>query len=138
MVNLKSLNLLCSEPDLKIYNSKDKSFSCDLNCGKYKIHVKSQTVQSVKRYGHSWLFQRTDPLCVEPDEYDIFAFTEVDLSSKTVQVIGFCNVLDIKENDLFGECKIYSFRRTKIALYLQDLSGYDIIRQSLTKDETKE
>lgn len=58
-------------PDMKVYTADKKSYDADLRYGNYKLHIKSQTVESVRRYGHSWLFQTKDPLFVHSDEYDI-------------------------------------------------------------------
>jgi len=129
--HLKSSGIECSKPDLKIYGKGEKSFDSDLKSGESNIHVKSQTIQSVKRYGNSWLLQRSDPLYKSPTDNDILAFTEVNVEDQVVDIIGFCNATDIADNELWAECKVPRFRRTKIALYLVDFSCYDIIRAEL-------
>ena len=54
--------LKCSKPDFTIYERRKKSYSPDLRLGNLRIHVKGQSEESVKRYGHSWLFQRSDQI----------------------------------------------------------------------------
>lgn len=125
---LKSLKYKCSKPDLKIYARGEKSFDADLTCDDLNIHVKSQSIQSFKRYGASWLVQRSDKLYKEPKTIDVFAFTNVNLETKEVEILGFVYATDIKDNDLFGECKVPSFRHSKVALYLTDFEGYNIIK----------
>ena len=54
--------LKCSKPDFTIYERRKKSYSPDLRLGNLRVHVKGQSEESVKRYGHSWLFQRAENL----------------------------------------------------------------------------
>ena len=48
------------KPDFTIYERSKKSYSADLKLGNMRIHVKSQSKESIRKYGHSWLFQRSD------------------------------------------------------------------------------
>ena len=128
---LKDMKLKCTDPDLKIYEGRKKSFEADLFCEKKNIHVKSQSTFSAERYGYSWLCQRTDPLYKDPQENDLFAFNCVDLEKREVTFLGFCKASDIKKYDLWKECKVPMFRRTKIALYLTDFADYDILSEEL-------
>jgi hypothetical protein len=111
----------CSEPDLKIYENKRKSFDADLFSGDIKIHIKSQGVESAKRYGNSWLFQRSDSLVKDPSEHDLICFTNVNLETREVTILGFCWAKDIVDNNRFAECRVFRYRNTKVALYLKDL-----------------
>jgi hypothetical protein len=111
----------CSKPDLKIYEDRRKSFDADLFSGDIKIHIKSQGIGSAKRYGNSWLFQRSDSLVKNPSEHDLICFTNVNLEAKEVTVLGFCWAKDIVNNDKFAECKVFRYRHTKVAIYFKDL-----------------
>ena len=67
-------NALCavfpqvSEPSLEIFEKRRKSYDADLvvrdkdGTVLMNVHVKTQTADSIKRYGKSWLFQKTDKL----------------------------------------------------------------------------
>ena len=131
---LRAASLPCTKPDLTIYETKKKSFSADLFSGELNIHVKSQTVFSAERYGYSWLCQRSDPLYRQPKEHDIMAFCCVDLEARVVTFLGFVKAFDIKKYDLWSNCKVPMFRRTKIALYLEHFSDYGIVKKELKSE----
>jgi len=113
-----------SEPDLNIYETKRKSFAADLSNADYSIHVKSQSLKSFKKYGASWLLQRSDRIVKEPTDKDYFVFVKVN--SKEVEIMGTCKVRDIVINGLWGECKVPSYRHSKVALYLDELGSIDL------------
>ncbi len=46
------------EPDLKIYVGGRKSHSPDLTAGDIHFSIKTQTLESVKKYGMSWLMEK--------------------------------------------------------------------------------
>jgi len=123
---LKSKGIITSEPDMVIYETKRKSFSADLASETCKIHVKGQSSSSYSKYGYSWLLQRKDKItaCASDSEYFIFASN----NGLEVEILGICKVKDIVDGNLFGECKVYQYRHTKVALYLKDLieAGIDL------------
>lgn len=125
----------CSRPDLKIYEKRRKSFDADLTCGidskETKIHVKSQSVKSVKRYGQSWLFQRSDSLVKKPEVNDLMVFTNVCPKSWEVSIVGFVNPRLVCEMGLWGECKVWQYQKTKVAIYLTDLEPYGIVESGM-------
>jgi len=124
---LLSIGVKVSKPDLKLYAAKQKNFNADLQGSEIKIHVKSQTSESVKRYGHSWILQKTDPMLARPNAQDYLLFTEVE--GDEVNILGLVNVKEMVDNRLIGECRVPAFRQTKIALYLNQLST--IVRSNL-------
>lgn len=117
--HLKSLGYECSEPDMKIYEKRRKSFAADLYVDEINIHVKSQSLASSKRYGYSWLMQRHDKAVKNPQDDEIFAFTNVNLEDMEATVLGYCWA----KNMTYGECKVPRYRNTKVAIYLQDVEG---------------
>ena len=121
----------CSKPDLKIYKARRKSFDQDLLSEGVKIHVKSQSLESEKKYGKSFLFQRSDKLISTPEANEFLAFTNVNLSTMEVEVLGFVNAKTMVELDLIGECKVPWFQKTKVAIYLEDFGNYGIVLDSL-------
>jgi len=108
-------------PDFEIYEQKNKSFECDLKNNAWNIHVKSQDTFSQKRYGHSWILQKSDRLTSHPKGNDLIIFTCVDKFLAEVELLGAVRALDICNNNLWGECKVPSYRHSKVALYLDDL-----------------
>lgn len=118
---LISKSIKVGSPDMKIYKNKRKSFAADLKSDEYNFHVKSQSKISLERYGASWLFQRSDYIIKEPGCNDYIIMTSLDNS--TVEILGIVKASDIVEGNLFRECKVYTFRFTKVALYLNDLVG---------------
>ena len=91
-------------PDCAIYNTPQKSWKVDLG----SIGVKGQDVRQAKKYGLSWVFERTDrgkPAYV--------VFVAVDVEDKSYRVVKVAKYEDIK----FSEMKIQYLRKTKIAVY---------------------
>lgn len=115
--HLKSLSHDVTEPDMKIYEKRRKSFAADLSVDEVTIHVKSQGTKSAKRYGNSWLLQRHDKVVTSPEKHDMFAFVNVNLEDKKAEILGYCWA----KNILYGECKVPRYRNTKVAVYLKDL-----------------
>lgn len=123
---LKSHGIIVKKPDMNLYESKRKSFSADLYNDDFDFHVKSQGQQSIKRYGKSWLLQRYDRVVKKPEDYEYFIFTSVN--GREVDILGTVLCADITNNDLYGECRVPRFRKTKVALYLDDLCSIDLRR----------
>jgi hypothetical protein len=119
--DLNRKNRKCTKPDMKIYEGRRKSFSADLISDYGFVHVKSQSLASVERYGKSWLFQKSDSLYSKPSEEDILAFTSVDLDKREVEILGYCDAKDVSDYKRWGECKVPFYAKTKVALYLEDL-----------------
>lgn len=117
MMYLKDLGYDCSKPDFEIYETKRKSFDADLTCEDYKIHVKSQSMASVKRYGPSWLFQKRDSLVSDPEANEYMLFAAVDGS--IVHILACLKAVDIVE--LYDEPRVPRYRTTKKALYLEHI-----------------
>jgi len=46
-------------PDLEIYIGRRKSHSADLTAGGFKFSVKTQSMDSIRKYGMSWLMEKT-------------------------------------------------------------------------------
>lgn len=115
--HLSSMGYYCSEPDMKIYDKRRKSFEADLYVDEIEVHVKSQGLESSKKYGHSWLLQKSDKIVTNPRDNEIFAFTCVEHEERIVDVLGYCWAKDMQ----YGECKVPWYRSTKVAIYLQDV-----------------
>lgn len=132
---IRKQGLQCTKPDLKIYAKKRKSFAQDLMAENFKVHVKSQSLASEIKYGKSFLFQRSDKLVSDPDGNEFMAFTNVDLESREVEVLGFVNAKMMLELNLLGECKVPFYRKTKVAIYLEEFEKYGIVLDKLRETE---
>lgn len=118
---LKSQNVITCKPDTKIYENRRKSYDADLVGPDIKVHVKSQSVDSAKKYGNSWLLQKTDKVIKDPGCNEYFAFCEVDVDTRKVRILGIVKCRDIVKNELLGECKVPYFRHSKVALYMSEI-----------------
>lgn len=121
---LSDKGIVVSEPDLTIYETKRKSFSADLFNEELKIHVKSQSEKSFKRYGMSYLLQRKDRIITSPENNEYFVFVKV--GGIFCEIVGTCKIKDIVDNSLWGECKVPSYRHSKVALYIDELGSIDL------------
>lgn len=111
-----------SKPDFSLYEVRNKSFAADLQGENGELfHCKGQTMESVNRYGASWLMQKRDKVINNPSELDYMIPCVVDLDTLKVNIYGIIKYQDILDNDLLGECKVEWLRRTKKAIYLDDL-----------------
>lgn len=110
-----------AKPDFKIYDKKNKSFDADLSDGKRHFHVKAQSQVSIKRYGHSWLMQRFDPVLTKYKYNHYMIPCAVDLEKNEVTIFGCISFKAIKDGGHLGECRHPAFRNTKVAIYLDSL-----------------
>jgi hypothetical protein len=117
---LKSKKIEVSLPDLTIYENKRKSFSADMQNDVHCFHVKSQTQNSISRYGHSWLFQRSDKIISSQDEKDIIVLTSVNELEVTIHATIYAKDM------IWSECKVPYYRHTKVAIYLDQLIEADV------------
>lgn len=130
MTYLKNLGYGCSKPDFSIYERQRKSFDADLytDCG-LQIHVKAQGLVSHKRYGASWLLQKSDKITSKPSTKDYMIMVLVDGQDCTI--LGVCRVADIVP--CLGEPRVPSYRHTKKALYLEDLKVNNVNLSALRR-----
>ena len=101
-----------SSPDLNIYNSRNKSFDCDLKSTKYNFHIKTQTKETAKLFEESWLFQKNDPLVIKPNDNDFFIGTQYDENESEVKILLSKKVKDLKYDSpklkkLFNKACVY-------------------------------
>lgn len=127
---LKQRGFNPKRPDFKIYEGRRKSFDADITteCGKL-IHVKSQSYDSMVRYGASWLLQKSDKLTFEPklDEYVLM----VNLRGLEANVLGIVSALDLIEYDLFEKPKVERYQKTKLALYFDSIKNSGIKTEAI-------
>jgi len=110
-----------SKPDFEIYSGRKKSYDADLTAGKRHFHVKAQSQESIKRYGHSWLMQRKDPVLQKVQYNQYMIPCAVDLERNEVELFGCISFKSIMERGLIGECKHPAFRTYKVAIYFDNL-----------------
>lgn len=111
----------CSKPDLRILDKKDKSYDADLRGNSKFFHVKGQSLRSQKRYGDSWLLQRYDKIVRKKIKNHYLILCNVDVDAAKVKILGTPTISSIHNKECWSECKYYLFRKTKVALYLNEM-----------------
>lgn len=111
-----------SKPDFSIHEIKSKSFNADLTDSTGNLyHVKSQTIESVERYGKSYLFQKSDPLFTRPAENEYLVLVVIDVNNLTAEIYGCMRAIDVITSGGIGEPVVPHLRETKCAIYVDDL-----------------
>lgn len=105
------------EPDLQIYEAKNKSYAADLVGEGKDIHVKAQTRDSAGKYGTSWSFSTWDSLITKPKPIDFIGLCVVD--GPEVDFYGLFQMDTVKQ--LLREPVLYQLRASKRVLYWEDL-----------------
>lgn len=116
--HLISLNLNPSEPDMSIYDVKEKNFNADIYTTNKSFHVKS----CQEKENPSWVFQKnSDPLVFSPKENDIIVLTTHNNSFPVIiKVLKYINGIDTVDyyDDLYsdnltekGKCSLYWYGR---------------------------
>jgi hypothetical protein len=101
-------------PDFTIH--KKKSFGADLTYNELKFHIKGQTLESEKKYGCSFLFQKSDKLVSKPSKDDIIVMCVVDINENIVYIKK-----ELYANEvIWGKPKIKWLEYNKTALYLEE------------------
>ena len=125
----KEKGIELSYPDTKIYNKKDKSWAPDLSNSEYNVHVKTQDLESGKRYGVSWMFQagssfgHKDKEIHNPSDKDYLALVSLDFNSKSGEIKAVFPVKDAHQDKLFKEPKLDKLKGNKVAIYFDDLKA---------------
>lgn len=119
---LKRNGFEVSKPDFEIYDKSRKSYKADLEGNNRQYHVKGQMLKSAETYGCSWLMQRHDPIINNPERGHYLMPCVVDEEKMVVYIYGCVPLLSLVNEDCIGECTVPSFRRTKVAIYLQDVT----------------
>ena len=50
-----------------------------------------------------------------------------------VSIVGIVHPKLVCEMELWGECRVWSYRKTKVAIYLEDLEPYGIVQKKFNK-----
>lgn len=104
-----------SIPDVNVYNKNKKSFDADLTYNRIKFHIKTQTTDTAKKFGISWLFQKNDPLVLNPQNNDIFIGTQYDEESFEVKIL-----ISKKAQDLKYDKPMLEKLSSKTCVYLKN------------------
>lgn len=116
-------------PDFEVYAAKNKSWAKDLSSTKANkvFGVKSQTIESAKKYGESWVFQNEDAgvhgKTDKSDDGNFILFVLLDLTEKLGYVRAAVKVKWIHENGLFKPMKL-AHLTSKKAVYYDDLKKH--------------
>jgi hypothetical protein len=108
-----------TQPDYKIYEIFNKSFSADLMKNGKSIHVKTQYVDQSKRYGLSWMFSKYDVECNMPYKLnDIILMTQVN-KDMSVDLYGWVYIKEVI--DLFAPPQVQRLIASKEVLYAKTI-----------------
>ena len=118
---LRANGFKVNKPDFTIHTKGKKSYNADLQDETRSFHVKSQTLSSEKKYGSSWLLQRTDPLLNKDQKSHYVIPSIVNLDNNEVKIFCVANIELIKKNHMVGECSVPWFQKYKVALYWNEL-----------------
>lgn len=139
---LRENGLKVNKPDFTIYEAKQKTFNADLTDGSKYFHVKCQSSASAARYGYSWLMQRHDPIITKPQARHYFIFCSANLNTGEVKILAAPTIINVIDKGCIGECKVPSFRATKVAIYLdtvlENLSNTSLKRAIMGSQKGKE
>lgn len=101
-------------PDLEIYKGGRKSHSADITAGGHNFSVKTQSLESVKKYGMSWLMEKNS--LDKFTGHHVILCMEIEKGYILIQnVVAFQNVLDIMSEPRLKHLK------SKCAFYYNDL-----------------
>lgn len=120
---LKELGIEVNKPDFAIYSKRNKNYNADLTDGNFHFHVKSQTIESASKYGNSWIMQKSDPILNKPQKTHFLVPCNVDTQHGIVTVLGCTKITDLVNHNAIGECKLEWFRKTKCAIYEEDIKN---------------
>jgi hypothetical protein len=124
---LKELGLEVNKPDLIIYDGRRKSWDADLvDADGRCFHCKTQSEASANAYGTSWILQydgkgygHTDKLFKNQSKYDYIV--PMKLIGRTVHIYGIIKISELFEADMIKEPKVEWFKKTKRAVYWDDI-----------------
>lgn len=142
---LKSLGLSkVTKPDLVVYGAKQKSYAPDLVAYKkdkkasivdretiyshrqFNIHCKTQSEDSAKRYGYSWILQyggrgagNRDDLFSIPTKDDYMALSYRE--GNTIHILGFYNFIDLCKKRLIKDPVLDYLKGIKKSIYFRDI-----------------
>jgi hypothetical protein len=126
-----------TQPDVQIYGSKDKSWDSDLQLEfggeTYKIHCKSCSTETSKKFGTSFIFNTgntkgkfgKDKLFDSSDPLDYVCFAEFNEGDCSVKILALVQWNFIVENSYLSEMGVHQLRHIKKAVYLADLQNPD-------------
>lgn len=118
-VYLQPLYPSLSEPDVAIYKGSKKSWKHDLSTDTFDISVKGQDIRQGKRYGISWVFEKTDKGLIETGRPVRFVFVTVDVEHKNADIKAILPLSALK----FDLLKLDYLNRTKKAVYFEQMEG---------------
>lgn len=108
-----------TKPDTQVYNKYKKSFDADLIIDyRFNLHVKSQHICFVDKFGLSWNFQKEDLLITKPSDNDYVCLCSiVDLSN--VRIVAIKKASDLV--DKYKEPILEKLKSIKKVLYYSDI-----------------
>lgn len=114
-----------TEPDFKIYSTKEKSWDYDLKSSDANFHIKTQSLSQGKKYGCSWTFQKEDKHIFKnyhPNDYVVFV--SIDQDTRDCFIKSILPVHILHDNDLFKPMKLLHLA-SKCAIYFDDIQNME-------------
>lgn len=103
-----------AKPDHEIYTGSRKSHSADLEGSGFKFSVKTQTLDSVRKYGMSWLMEKNSI----PKFKEHFFILCLQISDNEILIQNLVPFADMTKN--VGAPRL-SYLNTKAAFYYNDI-----------------
>ena len=115
-----------AKPDFDVYEGRRKSFTADLTAHGVNFHCKTQSEESERRYGKSWLFQYSEERyggdrLFKQDLTNEFIIPMSLKSTNIVEIHAIIDIADIVRYDMFDMPKLEWFKKTKRAVYWDKL-----------------
>jgi hypothetical protein len=106
-------------PDLEIYRGGRKSHSADLTAGGHNFSVKTQSFESIKRYGVSWLMEKSS--LPKFEGHYVILCVQLENNCILIQnVVQFSDMLAVQAEPRLKHLK------SKCAFYYNDMMLKDI------------
>jgi hypothetical protein len=117
----KEKGIETTPPDFNIYKKSKKSWDHDIKNQELNLHIKSQSVEQAKKYGTSFVFEKTDKkIFKEYSDKDYVCFVSVDLTNQSAEIKSILKLEDLHKNNLFKPMKL-AHLTSKSAVYFDDV-----------------
>lgn len=117
----KDKGIETTPPDFNIYNKSKKSWDHDISNKDLNLHIKSQSIEQSKKYGTSFVFEKTDKkIFKDYSDKDYVCFVSIDLPNKTAEIKSILKLEDLHKHNLFKPMKL-AHLTTKAAVYFDDV-----------------
>ncbi len=119
----KAKGIETTPPDFNIYTKAKKSWDHDIKNQELNLHIKSQNVEQAKKYGTSFVFEKSDKkIFKEFSNKDYVCFVSIDLPNRSAEIKSILKLEDLHKHNLFKPMKI-EYLTSKSAIYFDDVKA---------------